>query len=189
MPGRDGIPSVTEILSDVGLGWQGYAGLSADRLTFLRARGKATHAALHWLATEGTLPTPLHPAIERPVAAYTRWAMDTDHVVLASELESIHSTKLYMGHLDRVGRVQDVLTLIDFKVTAAPDLLAAAYQLAGYHRLLTDALLTPVKCVVVALNPDTGDYRHHDLTDRVQDALHIFDAAVVVHHARVGRAR
>jgi hypothetical protein len=193
MPGRDGIPSVTEILDDVGLGWQGWGGLATERRAFLLARGKAVHTALHRLVQGEPLPTPLHEALAKPVQAYRAWARDVQHRSLGSEIEMVHSTKLYMGHIDRFGYCQGQPTLIDFKITASPDLDAAAYQLAGYYLLLTDAIgqkAHPLKhAVVVALNPDTGDWRQHDLTDVVEARLHIFNAAVVLHHARLERDR
>jgi hypothetical protein len=193
MPGRDGIPSVTEILSDVGLGWHGAGFLTAERRTFLLARGKAMHALMHRHATGEPIPQPLHAALVKPFEAYQRWAETVDHSILGSEVEMIHSTKTYMGHLDRVGYCQRHPTLIDFKITASPDLDSASYQLAGYFRLLEDALCPggpplPTHVVVVALNPETGDWRQHNLTDLVESRLHIFDAAVVLHHARIARS-
>lgn len=191
MPGRDGIPSVTEILDDVGLGWGGGGFLTAERRTFLLARGKAMHTLMHRHAVGEPLPATLHAALVKPFQAYQAWAADVRHAALGSELEMIHSTKTYMGHLDRVGYCLGEPTLIDFKITASPDLESASYQLAGYFRLLEDALSPaqplPTRVMIVALNPETGDWRQHNLTDLVEARLHVFDAAVVLHHARRDR--
>jgi len=180
MPGRDGIPSVTEILDALGLGWHGWrVGQEVQALAL--ARGRAVHRSVELLGAGYELP-PLHALIAGPVDAYRAWARDTQHAVCWSEQERVHPTRLFLGHPDRVGTVGGRLALVDFK-TGSPDLEAAALQLAGYRLLIEPVELA----LVVTLRPD-GTYRQHDVTVASLAATHVFTAATVVFHAQRRRA-
>lgn len=188
MPSVNGIPSVTEILTAVGL-CQDYSFLG-DQAEYYRNRGTAIHQAIQWFE-EGTLDeASLHPEIRPALAAYRRFVEETGHMVEASELELIHPWG-FCGHLDRVGLVNGDLAICDWKSGTSLDLKGATLQLAGYgllyaHQLgieYPDRPLPDVKRYIVHLKPD-GTYKLIDVTDAY--SLQIFLAAVIVHRAREG---
>lgn len=187
MPSVNGLPSVTEILQDVGLS-EGFGFLSADKLADVRNRGQAVHATLRYHA-EGVLDEATVHAIVQPYfEGYLRFVQEMGHEPWDSELELLHPWG-FCGHLDRVGVLGGILNpltvLIDFKTGTNPDLQGAKYQLAGYKILWNESERGkpfPIdKCYVLSL-PGDGTYKLHDVTS--DQAVQVFTAAFMVFQAK-----
>ena len=177
-------PSVTEILSDVGLA-PDLSMVKPEVLAWASARGTALHRAIE-LYTKGTLDVDsLHPEIAWALKGYLDFVEASGHQPIASELELIHPTWGYMGHPDRIGTLRSAEgpVLIDWKMTSAFAANYVRHQLAGY-RLLWNANhpdLSVSKCFGLWLKKD-GTYRLIDVTDA--EAEQAFLAAVCVYKAK-----
>jgi len=182
MPGVRGLPSVTEVMDSVGLGFSGW--MPPARREWALARGAALHAAIA-LDAEGALDdASVHPEIAGQLDAYRKWVAATQHVVLASEIELVHSRWQYVGHPDRVGLVGGKVTLIDWKHSVDRDY--CALQMGGYAPLVREAFPdTPVEqYVALSLSPD-GNYSTHVIVPDEQTFL----ACLLVHRAREARKK
>lgn len=185
MPGVNGMPSVTECLEQVGLGYTLY--VPKDRRDYYLKRGRALHAAIE-LDAKGELDEEsVHPDIRGRLAAYRKFVKHTAHEVLHSELELIHDRWGFVGHIDRIGLHRGKrLSLIDWKSSVDPD--AVAYQLAGYSVLWKYKFPDKKIDDYIALQlKEDGDFIAHaiDPSPYVQTFL----ASVVVVRARAARAR
>jgi hypothetical protein len=198
MPAINGIPSVTEILRDVGLARDYARWLPPARLQRTRQRGAALHQAIEW-HHQGRVTRAnchrLHPEIQPGFVAYLQFCEDTQHEPWYSELAVVHPWG-YAGHLDRVGTYAGHPAILDWKYTETPDLEAARYQLGGYAPLWshyvamataaspTPSTTTPTpspRRYVIQLGRD-GRWRPHEVTDG--RAVEVFLAALTVYKAR-----
>lgn len=173
-------PSVTEVLSALGLG----ADLSrADpvALEYGRLRGSGLHLAIRY-HHEGDLHEPsLHPAVRPGYSAYLDFLRETEHEPIASELELVHEAWKFTGHPDRIGwHRRTERALFDWKYMESMERDYVRLQLAGYRMLWNAQHPTElvVRCFAVQFLPKSGGYRLHDLTDA--NAEQIFLAALMV---------
>lgn len=182
MPAVGGVPSVTEILKDVGLTMD-YDFLPAGRRAQLSQTGKWLGQAIQW-HHEGTLDhASLSPAIRPGFEAYLAFLEAERWRWFGSEVELFHDWG-FCGHLDLVGEAPGVgVEVLDIKFTDAPDLRGASMQLAGYG-LLYDQDATRhghrphARRRVLQLTRD-GHYKPHDVTDPYW--VTVFSAALVVY--------
>jgi hypothetical protein len=193
MPSVGGLPSVTEILADVGLSAD-YRAILGSKQQYYSERGRALHLAIQYYhegllkPEEGVLnETTLHPLVKPGFLAYKRFLEETGHLARHTELEMIHEEYKFCGHLDREGELTARSCLIDFKYSDSPDLEAARYQLAGYdilyrHRFPRGPV--PERRYVLALSPSGrgSGYMLHDVTDDL--AIQTFVAALMVYQAK-----
>lgn len=183
------LPRVTHILAAVGLGQDFGAARQAD-LDAASARGTHVHRlaeAHHYGYLDEAEIT---PAVAPYWSGYLKFLADSRHEPTHSEVEVIHPTWHYCGHVDRVGYLADGLRwILDFKTGALVDLVAVGRQLAGY-RLAWNAMhpATPAQHVAVVQLREDGTYRFRD--DVVNDPGHeeVFLAACVVFRAQKRRA-
>ena len=184
IPTHPELPSVTEVLANVGLAGD-YRHVDPELRARAMARGKGLHRAIELHHADRLDLGSLHPELQPAFEGYLAFLDAHVHKPLASELALIHPHG-YVGHLDRIGAVDGALALVDFKLTDGPDLVAARLQLAGY-RLLWDAQgegrrEDPVeRCYVLQLSKG-GGFRLHDLTDAY--AMQEFLAALIVWRAK-----
>ena len=178
----DGVayPRVSEILTATGLGWTGWSqGPSRERAAAL---GTAVHKACELDAAGRLDEASVHPEVRPGLDGYRAFVRETQHKAIASEHRLLHPAWGYVGHLDRVGTLGRLPTvLIDWKFTDHPDLWAARFQLAAYWRLWNDTHPeAPVSSVFVVQLRKNGTFALHDLTAEAQAAEQTFFAAVLV---------
>jgi len=177
-------PSVTEILQAVGLA-PDLSMVKPEVLAWASARGTALHRAIE-LHEKGTLDVDsLHPEIVGALTGYLKFVEESGHEAVASELELIHPTWGFMGHLDRVGTLAklEYLVLIDWKFTAGFSINYVRHQLAGYKILWNTVHQDrPVRKTFGLHLKKDGKYTLHDVTD--PEAEQAFLAAVVVYRAQ-----
>lgn len=185
MPSVNGLPSVTEILEAVGLGYTMY--IPKERRDYYLKRGRALHAAIEMDATGDLDEASIHPDIAGRFQAYRKFVKHTAHVVVHSELELIHSRWSFVGHLDRVGRQRGSrLAIIDWKSSVDPE--AVALQLAGYALLWRDKFPDEKIDDHIALQlKEDGDFVAHTIDTRPYEQT--FLASLLVVRAKAARAK
>lgn len=179
------IPSVTEILEQVGLA-QDFSSVPPAVLEHARLRGRALHKAIAWHALGILDEGSIHPEIEPGFRAYQRFLAEAKHEPLWSEKELRHPTWKFCGHPDRVGWINgNTRVLIDFKYQDSTDLRAGTYQLSGYELLCQANFPTePIeKLMLLELHKDST-YRLHTVKADHQTFL----AALLVYRAKGPKA-
>lgn len=183
----ESLPRVTEVLQAVGLA-PDFSAVPPDVLATAQKRGTAVHEAVEALAYAYLDEAAVDPEIAPYLAAYRRFVTESGHEAIASEVEVVHPTWQYVGHLDRVGWLLKHRVILDWKSGDTIDLYAAGFQLAAY-RLAWNATHPdqPVAgAAVVQLKAD-ATYRYHEIA--AVDFEQGFLAAVVVYRAQQGRPR
>lgn len=178
------LPRVTEILRRTGLAtYPTYPAFSDAERAWYMARGNALHHAIALDAAGELDEDALHPEISGAFSAYRKFCADTQHVAWESELEIVSERHGFQGHLDRVGLVMDIPSVIDWKMSASVDTRTVTLQLAGYEILYAEVAL-PVhvarQSLVVLLRPD-GTYRVQPV--RAQEHRITFFSALAVYRA------
>jgi len=99
-------------------------------------------------------------------AAWMEWVTVHDFEPLCHELEVCNPVVEYAGRLDTIGKVDGVLTLIDFKTSTGiyDDML---YQLAAYNMALTEEYFDIKQAGILRLDKATGlpEWKVYDLDD------------------------
>lgn len=178
------MPSVTEILDAVGLGWTSF--IPRDKKEYVLKRGRALHSAIELDATRELDEASIHPDIAGRFEGYRKWVRDTGHVVEESEIELIHSIWNFVGHPDRVGMNRGNRVMVDWKSSVDKDVVIP--QMAGYGLLWRDRFpkLPIDQYIALELRPD-GTYSSHHLDPRTKEQ--VFLAALVIHQERQRRAK
>lgn len=160
------VPSVTEILEDLGL--SDYSFVPEDDLDWAKDRGSAVHTATHFYDDGDLNDDDLDDRVRPHVEAYKNFREDTGFEPTHIEIPVWHPVNRYAGTLDRIGVLNGVSVLVDLKSGQPPPtvgLQTAAYQLAA--KCTYD--LTPVKRFSLWLKDD-GRYKLDPL-----DNWHDFD--------------
>lgn len=152
------LPRVTEILVRVGLAT--YPSHRPDQAWYM-SRGQALHLAIELDATGELDEDDLHPEIAGAFSAYRKFCGNTQHVAWHSELEIVSERLGYQGHLDRVGLVGGVPTIIDWKIAATVDERTVTLQLAGYDLLYDDHIEPPFPYSAPPFGDSTGPIEQH----------------------------
>lgn len=180
MPGRDGIPSVTEILTP----WADFSQVSPEVLDHAAKRGSKLHAyiAAHLL---GEWIPSIEPEVSPYFDSFRRWA-DTLEAVYLVEQELTCGCYGYMGHVDVVGRIRgdEGATLADWKSPVAEQ-KTWVLQLAGYWHLVERHADLPVplkRCGAIQCRPDGKPARMREYTGSMPQAQAAFLGVVGVHH-------
>lgn len=122
-------PSVTTILRSLDLS-RAYRGVS----DYYRDRGRAVHKAVE-LVDKGTLDEEtLHETLIPYVGAYRCFVKDSGYQALCWELALYDEKVGFAGTLDKVGRLNGRLGILDIKAASSID-PAAGLQLKGYEHL------------------------------------------------------
>jgi hypothetical protein len=149
------IPSVTGILKDAGII---KFGINGSELQNERAmsRGKAVHAACHYLDDGNLQWNTVDDELIPYIVAYEKFKKDTNFKPNRIEERLFNSTFCFAGTLDREGtwNINNNHTLIDLKTGSVPDW--TALQTAGYD-LLLPTLSKPRERYALQLK-ETGDY-------------------------------
>lgn len=152
MPGKDGIPSVTEVLAL----FTDFSRIRPDVLQHAADRGTIVHQACAAIAS-GLCALSLPQECRGYIQSFEKWfeLVDMVHMV---EKELVHSVYGYMGHLDLCVtlRRESHPRVIDIKtpVTEGPTWKA---QIAAYEALVIDnADLEPQRSGSLRLRPDGG---------------------------------
>jgi hypothetical protein len=152
------IPSVTQILQDVGL--IDLSAIPADRLEAAREFGIAVHSACELSdkgeLDESTLDDNLVPYLE----AWNKFKKDTHIFLLECERPFFSSTYGFAGTPDRIGMIS-LPTIIDIKSTAGLNPITEL-QTAGYGILYEENKIgqRSYNRMGVLLKPD-GTYKVH----------------------------
>lgn len=181
MPGVEGKPSVTEILEAVGLGYTNF--LPKDRRDYYLKRGRALHAAIELDAAGKLDEASVHPDIAGRLRAYREFVVQTQHEMLHSEVELIHSRWGFCGHIDRIGMSRRRRQMIDWK--SSVDEGAVALQLAGYDILWRDKYPDqPIDdFIALKLNED-GTFKAYSVDPRPYWQIFLASLVVVRHRAQ-----
>jgi hypothetical protein len=171
--------SVTECLAAVGLTRE-YRGVDPKYALL----GQALHETLHWHALGILDESSIHEEVRPGFTAYLDFLAQTDHVVIASEVELVDEHYGIVGHADRVGSIDsEPCALIDFKYSDNPDLKGARYQIAAYTWLWNRSHPEqPVTRGYVIQLTKAGRYKPIEVTDAY--AGQVFVAALTVFRAR-----
>lgn len=180
------LPSVTQVLGDVGLG-PDLSSIDPAILATASARGTLVHQAIeaeHYGGLDDMEVAALPEPVRVRFLGYRKFVAETKHKPIVSEIEMVHPAWQYIGHGDRVGWQGKDRTFVDWKCVVALSVDSVSYQLAAY-RMAWEATrpAEPISRVwAVQLLP--GDYRVHDVTDRMREATQVFQAALIVWRAR-----
>lgn len=161
-----GLPRVTEIIQAAGL-------MSTAWFNdHVRDLGTAVHAACHYY-DEGDLDeASVDPEVAPYLEQYKRYLSETGAVVHEAEIEVVHNTLQYVGHLDRILSFNDTTFIVDIK-TGGP---------AEWHGVQTEAYrqaLTANRYVRAGLYLSPTGYKFKEHL-RIEDwgdfkaALHVF---------------
>jgi len=152
LDGRE-LPSVTGILKAEGfINTRFYDEWS-------RARGEYVHTMTH-LYDQGELDEDtLDPQLVPYLEAWKKFLKESSFQVIDSEIPLYHPQLLYAGTPDKVGLLNDQLTILDNKSGTLESWVSL--QLAGYEILKG----SPHKRVAVRLKPD-GTYNLKEFKDR-----------------------
>ena len=180
--GNRTLPSVTQILALTDLG-PDFSRIPDSVMEKARRRGDAVHAAIE-LHGYGICDD-VAPEIAPYLSAYEKFLVDTRHVPVVSEKEVISARWRYVGHVDRVGFQDEGRWLLDWKSSETLALQPVALQLAGYKIAWNELHpKAPVTVTAAVQLKRDGTYRLHVIDTKPVE--HIFQAAVVVVHARGG---
>ena len=169
------LPSVTQILEDVGL----IDSSKYSKLEFYLERGSAIHGATDLIDKNQLDRDSLDDRIVGHVSAYEKFKKETGFEVKASELALYSKTYKYAGTMDKVGILYGKESIIDLKTNSVPNW--GGIQLSGYNELFPGRAFNRYG---LALKED-GSYRlvpFDNFRDRV-----VFLAAVTVYNAKHGR--
>ena len=129
------VPSVTQILSDVGI----FDASKYPDLEYYRDRGRAIHRATElWeqdTLDEDSLDDRIRPYLE----AFKKFKRDEGFVTIGAEIRAYDPNYLFAGTMDRLGELRGDAAIVDIKTSQVEPWVAI--QLAGYE------LLAPVNCV------------------------------------------
>lgn len=161
MPGRDGIPSVTEVLSL----FTDFSRIRPDVLAHAAERGTIVHQACAAIAS-GLWSLGVPPDCAGYVKSFERWfnLVDTVHMV---EAELIHPIHGYMGHLDLCVtlRCETHSRIVDLKTPITEGVTWAA-QIAAYEELVrTNSDHLPKRSGSLRLRADGGVARFSENVD------------------------
>lgn len=175
------LPRVTTILDAVGLG-PDFSVVPPEVLAAAQKRGTAVHEAIEAHAYGYLDDAAVDPEIAPYLDAYRKFMAESGHEAIVSEVEVVHPTWQYVGHLDRVGWLLNRRCLLDWKSGEAFDERAAALQVCAYRMAYNashpDALVDLTG--VVQLRSD-GRYRLFDIAAHEHEQT--FLAALVVYRA------
>lgn len=150
------IPSVTQIIAPL----YDFAGISAARMEYASARGKAVHRATELYDMDDLDEAALDPVIFSYLEAWKRFKSENKVEITGME-QMLHNEKhSYAGKFDRTAVFDGGKWLLDIKATAALT-PAIGVQLAGYGGLLDGT----ERRGAVQLKPD-GTYRLQEYTSR-----------------------
>ena len=128
------IPSVTQVLKEAGL--ISFEGIDPALLEFAQARGKAVHAAIHFLDEGDLLWASVNPLIEGYIRAYEFFKETVGFVVEQSERQVFNPTFRFAGTLDCLGSIRGRGSKILVDLKTSPVMPWVGLQLAGYDLCL-----------------------------------------------------
>lgn len=124
-------------------------------------RGKAVHAAMHTLATEGRPPNPAHfpEAWRLWLQGSMRAWLALDPELIASEEIACHPELAYAGRPDLIAVVHGKVTLVDYKTGKGKVYDQAHYQTRLYAMALLRCLGLKVERILIVGIDDDGGYQ------------------------------
>ena len=180
------LPSVTQIMAAVGLTMD-YGAIDAGVLALAAERGMAVHAAVHDDVYQCLDESLLASDVQTRFAGWRRFVKDTGYRPIIAEATVTSARWGFIGHLDGAGWIGPDRTLLDLKCVAKLDPGTVAYQLGGYDIAWSEQRPTEPFKRYLGLQLLPESYKVYDLTDRMPTARQVFQAAVVVFHARGGK--
>lgn len=136
-------------------------------------RGKAVHAAMHTLATEGRPPNPADfpEAWRLWLQGSMRAWLALDPLVIASEEIACHPQLAYAGRPDLLAVVGGKVTLIDYKTGKGKIYDGAHYQTRLYALALLRCLGLKVERILIVGIDDDGGYQLVECEASAGDAI------------------
>jgi len=175
MPGRDGIPSVTEVLGC----FTDFSMINPAVLKHACDRGTKTHNAIA-AHLSGLWVSTLDDEVQPYFDSFRRWAdIMLDRVILV-ENEGICDCYNFMGHYDAVVilKGEDRPTLIDWKSPISGNRTWIC-QCSAYCHLAEKHSKVPVnRCGCVMLSPKGKTAKMQDYTSHRNEAFSVFLAAL-----------
>ena len=166
------IPSVTMCLKTAGL-TRNYDGFHEAQL-----RGLHVHTACEWLDLNDLDWNSVYPQWLGYVKAYARFKDDTGVTPELIEYQTYHPAFRFAGTLDRTGRLEDGMAIIDLKTGGHEDW--HRFQTAGY-KIMGQSKFADYKRYSVYLSED-GTYSVDPHTDEAD--LRVFLAALTITHTK-----
>ena len=168
------LPSVTQIISQVGRYWLNFDNVPPDRLAFACQRGSDFHrlAALHaqklWI---DEIPDSCAGFFH----SFTEWFLEFVEEVILVEQPLVHPTLHYKGTPDIIVRMKgdSVLTLPDYK-TPRVFSLSWRLQLAAYCELARVNDYPVERVASLQPHPDGGLAKFEDYTESLTHDFAVF---------------
>jgi hypothetical protein len=175
------IPSVTQVLADVGLS----PDYPAEQRQFYLNRGTAVHRACELLVAGKLDKNNTDPRLHGYVDSFDRFLQRTGFKPDLVEHRVWSEAYLVGGSLDYCGPLNGVQTILDVK--SGEPAAAAALQTAAYAYLLKESHgLVASRRLTLRLDPDGGEPKPEEYMDFNND-LRVFLSAVAVWHWRARR--
>ena len=172
------IPSVTQVLDDVGL--KTFPDFVKDR-EWYADRGSKVHKACHLLDIDDLNPKTVDPKIQGYIRAYSNAKREMGFTVVETEMSVVNEAFWYAGTLDKFVVLKDGKTgIIDLKCGAKND--GDCLQTAGYAYAFGDPY--GMERMGLYLRED-GSYfpdHHDDASD-----ITVFQSACNVYHRKYRR--
>lgn len=184
------VPSVTEILSGVGLAENFMAGgreIDPDVLANAAERGTMVHLAIELECLgeldEDTVDDEIWPYLE----AWRQFVDDTGFLPVANEFRFYEPANDYCGTADMIGYLGDQLTVLDLKTGSIGLKPWHKYQLAAYAGAIKGGSLWPHR-MMLHLRPELKRKRYRDYNFSTASAAtdwEIFSCAARVYAAKL----
>jgi len=172
-------PSVTQILGFVPPFAGRFDRVAPELLEYKRRLGSQVHRATHYY-DEGTLDIhTVDPVLTPYLLAWQKFRMEKSFVPVVMETAVFHPDYGYAGTLDRIGRMDGGLWLVDLKCGPAQDGHLAGPQTAAYEKAAGHMDMIPRGSLVHRCSVHLGDdgaYRMVPHTNRRD--WHVFLAAL-----------
>lgn len=156
------IPGVTEILKDAGILKFGARGSELENNAAM-SRGKAVHAACHYMDEDALDWSSVSDECVPYVMAYEKFRTDTGFVPTRIEERMVHETLVFAGTIDREGTWNQSKNRIVLEIKTGVKASWWGLQLSGYDILLPP-ITKPRNRMAVQLK-DNGTYALHPFTD------------------------
>lgn len=175
------IPGVTSILQMVGIG-PDLSVIPAVILNQKRDIGTFVHEATEYVDMGGEIPDS-YPGADGYIEAYRKFKADYSFDPIEAEMQIYSKALKYAGTIDRIGEINDKLSVLDIKTTSVLEIGYVGPQTAAYEKAYKELTGTRKSLVRYALQlkPD-GSYKLQKCTDK--EDLQAFMSALNVYRWR-----
>lgn len=174
------IPSVTEVIREVGEHWLNFSHVSSERLEFAQSRGTDFHRLAALYAT-GSWIDEIPDSCAGFFASFCAWFDEFVEKVILVEKSLVHPVLNYKGTPDLIARIkgENVLTLVDHKT---PRVFSKSWrlQLSAYQGLAGKNGYPVLRVASLQPHPDGGPARFEEYTKSLTADFAVFLAKLTV---------